>query len=672
MATSGSVKSGTAGSGGKSYFLVEWSRSSYSIANNTSTISWTLKVVAGNYWYTNAIRIDYVKINGTTVKGSETYSNISDTTRTLASGTLTIPHNSDGTKTFSIQLSGWFYDYGTKTGSGSFTLDAIPRYATVTQTLTAKTETSVTMKWTSDSTVDYIWYSSNNGSSWTGINVTDGTSGSYTISGLSANTAYNIKTRVRRKDSQLTTDSSALSVTTYNYPYCNSMPNFTIGEKLTLGFYNPLGREFTFYIVANGTQIANTWTISGTSYSGIDATSSQNQLYATIPNAKSATYQVKCVYGSSTITKTGGTYSVNPNECSPSIDSVAYQDTNSTVTAITQNNQNIVRNHSLVEYIASNLTAQKSASVASCSVTVNGNTYNLTLSGSSASGGNAVINSGTDVEAVFTVTDSRGLTGTKKLTVQMLDWQLPSALITIQRRNNYYSETDITVDADYSSVDGKNTISISYKARKQGTSSWTVTGSLQDNVSAMVTIDNEYAWDFQITLTDAFDGTVTYNVSVARGMPIAFFDRIKESVGINCFPANARSLEVNGINILKAIFFQSGDSITFTNVNAIGMLTNAGKSLRFSVPLPKSKTGLTVTCTEMKLNVRHPDGGYTLDNSFVSGGYDVLLDNTITVTQLTTGSDNMVTFNLAKTTAFNGTNNTPQAVTIETMTLEFS
>ena len=72
MATSGSVKSGTAGSGGKSYFLVEWSRTSYSIPNNTSTISWTLKVVAGNYWYTNAIRIDYVKSNGTQVKGSET------------------------------------------------------------------------------------------------------------------------------------------------------------------------------------------------------------------------------------------------------------------------------------------------------------------------------------------------------------------------------------------------------------------------------------------------------------------------------------------------------------------------------------------------------------------------------------------------------------------------
>ena len=668
MATSGSVKSGTAGSGGKSYFLVEWSRSSYSIPNNTSTISWTLKVVAGNYWYSNAIRIDYVKINGTTVKGSETYSNISNTTKTLASGTLTIPHNSDGTKTFSISLSGWFYDYGTKTGSGSFTLDKIPRYATVTQTLSSKTETSVTMKWTSDSTIDYIWYSSNNGSSWTGINVTDGTSGSYTISGLSANTAYNIKTRVRRKDSQLTTDSSAMSVTTYAYPYANSMPSFTIGERLTLGIYNPLGREVTVNILgADDSQISND-TTTGTSITGYAGDVVVNRLYASIPNAQSGTYKVKVTYGSQITTKTGGTYSINPNDCTPSIGSVAYQDTNSTVTAITQNNQNIVQNHSTVRYSASGLTAQKSATVASCKVTVNGNNYNLTLSGSSASGGNAVINSAQDVEATFTVTDSRGLTGTKTLTIHMLDWQLPTAIITIQRRNNYYSETDITVDANYSYVDGKNTISIAYKAKKQGTSSWTVTGTLQDNVSAMVTIDNTYAWDFQITLTDRFGGTTTYNVSVARGMPIAFFDRIRESVGVNCFPQHDRSLEVNGYDIL----FHAGESVTITNVNCIGMLTNAGKSLRFTVVLPKPKFGLTVTCTEMKLNVRHPDGGYTLDNAFVSGGYDVLMDNTITVTQLTTGMDNVITFNLAKSTAFNGTNNTPQAVTIESMTLEFS
>ena len=666
MATSGSVKSGTAGSGGKSYFLVEWSRTSYSIPNNTSTISWTLKVVAGNYWYTNAIRIDYVKINGTQVKGSETYSDISSTTKTLASGTLTIPHNSDGTKTFSIQLSGWFYDYGTKTGSGSFTLDAIPRYATVTQTLASKTETSVTMKWTSDATVDYIWYSSNNGSSWTGINVTDGTSGSYTISGLSANTAYNIKTRVRRKDSQLTTDSSAMSVTTYAYPYANSMPNFTIGERLTLGIYNPLGREVTVNILgADDSQISND-TTTGTSITGYAGDVVVNRLYASIPNAQSGTYKVKVTYGSQITTKTGGTYSINPNDCTPSIGSVAYQDTNSTVTAITQNNQNIVQNHSTVRYSASGLTAQKSATVASCKVTVNGNNYNLTLSGSSASGGNAVINSAQDVEATFTVTDSRGLTGTKTLTIHMLDWQLPTAIITIQRRNNYYSETDITVDANYSYVDGKNTISIAYKAKKQGTSSWTVTGTLQDNVSAMVTIDNTYAWDFQITLTDRFGGTTTYNVSVARGMPIAFFDRIRESVGINCFPAYDRSLEVNG----HSLFFQSGETFTINQVPVSGFVTSSAKIANLLVPVGKSLADIsTITVTACKGGIRTSEGGYLNGGSDSSDWLDTI-GVTVTATKV---NDFMINLRIQSSSSFTKvTNNTPLSLWCNPVTLSFS
>lgn len=159
MATSGSVKSGTAGSGGRSYFQVDWSRSSVSIPNNKSTISWTLKLIAGNYWYTNAVRIDYVKINGTTVKGSETYSNKINNTYTLASGTLDIPHNSDGTKTFTIELSGWFYEDGTRTGSGSFTLDTIPRASTMSvPTFTAGTAGTFSISRASSSFTHTIQY----------------------------------------------------------------------------------------------------------------------------------------------------------------------------------------------------------------------------------------------------------------------------------------------------------------------------------------------------------------------------------------------------------------------------------------------------------------------------------------------------------------------------------
>lgn len=554
-------------SGTRPYCTLEVTQQSQSVANNQSTIKYVLTLVRPSAVSSSATKAWSVTINGTKKSGSGSIGGSGN--KTLLSGTMVIPHNSDGTKTLSfsgscqLDITWSGTKLGTITGSGSMTLTKIPRYATVTQTLISKTETSATIKWSSDSTIDYIWWSSNNGSSWTGINVTDGTSGQYTISGLSADTTYQIKTRVRRKDSQLTTDSSALKVATYAYPYCNSMPNFTIGSKLTLGFFNPLGRSITVNILgADGSQISND-TTTGTSISGYNNETVQNRLYASIPNAKSGTYKVKVTYGTQISTKNGGTYTVNENVCLPSIGSVAYKDTKSQTIALTGNNQDIVRNHSIVQYTASGLTAQKSATVRSCSVKVNGNTYNLTVSGASASGGNAVIDSGQPLEAVFTVTDSRGLTATKSVTVNMLDWHIPTAIITLQRQHNFYSETDITVDADFSSINGNNAVTIEYSATEDNPARTVVSGTLQDNVTKEIVLDNEYAWTVTVTVTDSLGGTATYNVFLSRGMPIIYFDRIKSSVGINCFPKDEKSLEVNGINMEKTVMTRTlGANVT--------------------------------------------------------------------------------------------------------------
>jgi hypothetical protein len=269
-------------------------------------------------------------------------------------------------------------------------------------------------------------------------------------------------------------------------------------------------------------------------------------MYASIPNAKSGTYQVKITYGTNIVTKTGGKYTVDESVCKPSISGASYQDTNSSIVSITGDNQKIVQNKSTVRYAASGLTANNSASIASCKVTVNGNTYNLTVSGSSASGGNAVIDSGNNVQATFTVTDSRGLTASKTITITMLALSKPTAVITLERESNFYSATDITVDAEYSSVNGQNTISISYACTKDGDAAPSVSGTLQDNVQATITLDNNFAWTVVVTLRDRFNNTNSYTNIVPRGIPLIFFDIKKSSVGINCFPEEENSLEVDG------------------------------------------------------------------------------------------------------------------------------
>lgn len=130
MASSGIVKTNTVYD---SYFWVKWELASQDIAGNKSTISWSCGITPGHQFYSNAVKMSAVTINGSQVYAGGTYSNITDyKERTLASGTLTISHNSDGSKTFTVAaFSGQVWKnsgYLTATAAAqSFALPTIPR-----------------------------------------------------------------------------------------------------------------------------------------------------------------------------------------------------------------------------------------------------------------------------------------------------------------------------------------------------------------------------------------------------------------------------------------------------------------------------------------------------------------------------------------------------------------
>lgn len=103
----------------QTYFYVKWTTAQDSISNKT-TVNWEIHLdTPRESWYTNAVRIDYLKINNTTVKSSQTYSNISHTDYTLASGSNSFSHNSNGDLTLSFSFSGWLYGDGTFTATYS-------------------------------------------------------------------------------------------------------------------------------------------------------------------------------------------------------------------------------------------------------------------------------------------------------------------------------------------------------------------------------------------------------------------------------------------------------------------------------------------------------------------------------------------------------------------------
>lgn len=137
MATSGS-KSISVGSHNTLKF--NWERTSYSIANNTSTVKWTMILSSDSYGAisSSASKSWSVTVNGTKYSGSNTVGIGASTSKTLASGTTTITHNNDGSKTFSYSFSQTFNvtlggtSIATKSGSGTGALTTIPRAATIT------------------------------------------------------------------------------------------------------------------------------------------------------------------------------------------------------------------------------------------------------------------------------------------------------------------------------------------------------------------------------------------------------------------------------------------------------------------------------------------------------------------------------------------------------------
>lgn len=117
-----------------------WEIKSQSVANNTSTISWKMELIAGSSGRisSTAAKSWSVTVNGTKYSGSNTVGIGNNETKTLASGTTTIAHNADGTKSFSFSFSQQFSitfsgaTIGTKSGSGSGTLTTIPRKSSLT------------------------------------------------------------------------------------------------------------------------------------------------------------------------------------------------------------------------------------------------------------------------------------------------------------------------------------------------------------------------------------------------------------------------------------------------------------------------------------------------------------------------------------------------------------
>lgn len=244
---------------------------------------------------------------------------------------------------------------------------------------------------------------------------------------------------------------------------------------------------------------------------------------------------------------------VNAN---PTIEKIEYYDNNQKTIDITNNDQIIVRNNSKLEFTLTNLKALKYATLTDVVVRINGLTDISLLSDKTASLATLYIgevNSSSNLTAEIVLTDSRGNSTTYTKEVIMLDWVQPSAIINCQRENNFYSKTYLTVDGNISSLNDKNAMTIQYQYKKTTDTDYSSLKTIQENTQTSFDIDNNYAWNIRVIVSDKLAST-SYNLFVDKGVPIVYFDRLLSSMGINCFPKNNKSVEINGKTIFDMIY----------------------------------------------------------------------------------------------------------------------
>lgn len=510
-------------------------------------------------WYYNNVRVK-LYLNGSDIYTKNCKSSSKGWSFDWDAGWHTVSNKTSGTTPFyftvkDTQNSGWC-NYT----SGTYQLDVAPAYTSITGfSVGALSETSVRFNWSAANTVDYVWYSTNNGSSWVGVDVADGTSGSFDVDGLAANTGYNFKIRVRRRDSQLTTDSGAYYATTYAYPYLTSVPEFTVGNSLTIGIYNPLGRSCTISIIGDNGVEHNGGTITGTNISPFNNDSWKSIWYSTLPSKTQGTYKARLVCSTGNVNQVSSAvkYYLDTSDSGfkPSFTANEIINVVNTANTAIAGSNKFIKNHNSLSGVIKPMTAKRYAS---------GSYYNVSASGLatvkkdySSSNINFVLGNMSANTFNITAVDSRGFTTTVSKTIDLVDYNNPGVTTSkITRQNGIGTKAVLAFTGVYTNWTGllkTNSIqSIRYKIGASGTwkslpSNATLTSS--NGVWTLnAVLDDTFAttsqYDLYLEIKDLLETVVVGAYTISTANAFIWKDLANKRMGINKKPTEA--LDVHG------------------------------------------------------------------------------------------------------------------------------
>lgn len=548
---------------------------SVNVAANTSTLTWTLTSAGGssNYYTIDATT---VTINGVTVYSKERTNwdeRVFPAAKGSVSGSLTVGHDSSGSKTIPVVFSTRVYVFGPVDYGGTMKLTDIDRTApTVSCGVSNITANGFKISASSSATADQWYYSLDGGITSTLFSSTSGTSASTTLSNLTPNTSYSVRVMVRKKSNQVFGESSAVSVKTLGGAVINSCNTITadastVSLTLNATVYNA---SYSNYVtIKNGSTVyvsfaARTWATGTANHTITMSQAERTALLEAMANLKSFTATIELV------TKSGDTQIGNTSTCActvqttaansaPTMTAFTYKDSRSATSAITGNDQLFIQTYSYLYVTPGTATAKNGASIVKYAATCNGKTYSNTTG--EALNLYGIDKSGT-LDVVVTATDSRGYTVSSTQKITVIPYAKPKVSeISLRRTNDIEAEMQLTFKGSLSpiTVDGvqKNSLLyVQYRYKLTSESSYGSYTSILPSVTQSGTsfsfsnlelcnLDANSSYDFHVYIRDQLNplSSVSLYFTVPQGTPLVALR--KKKVGINT-PTPDSALHVVG------------------------------------------------------------------------------------------------------------------------------
>lgn len=368
------------------------------------------------------------------------------------------------------------------------------------------------------------------------------------------------------------------SYSTYNK--VNAKINYTRqadgGAETRTGYYR--------YSIDGGSTYSS-WVSFGTVSAAAGTTANFTAL---LPTASSITLQAKLTTpnGGDSTTKTI-TFSTIATHTAPNFSNFEYRDTNATTVAMTGNDQTMIQGQStpLVTISTTNkATGNNGVSVSNYAITFTGQSKTIDYSASSAvtTTLEPPTESGTGSLVVAAV-DALSLSKAVSKAVTIYPWTSPTISASIERVNNFETQSKISASGTYSPITisgtSKNTLTFEYRTKKSSSSDWsewtsrpvTISGSNWSVANFSVSLDNNYQWDVQTRIVDSFTDT-TVNLILSVGMP-NFFIGVDGRVSVGMKPnvtlpsGNKGQLEVDGM------IYSKGQPVMPSHIGQIIMST---------------------------------------------------------------------------------------------------